>query len=152
MRIIIGSDHGGVARKREIIDCLVGEGHDVENRGVDTEDSVDYPDIARDVCGEYKRGHYDFGILLCGTGIGVSISANKINGIRCALVFDEYTAQMAKAHNNANFIAFGGRTTYAAAVTDMIKSFMNTEFEGGRHQRRVGKIAALENETLGEVR
>jgi ribose 5-phosphate isomerase B len=152
MRIIIGSDHGGVARKREIIDFLSGEGHSVENRGVDTEDSVDYPDIVRDVCEEYKRGDYDFGILLCGTGIGVSITANKVNGIRCALVFDEYTARMAKAHNNANFIALGGRNTYSTAVTDMVKTYMNTEFEGGRHERRVGKIDTLEKETLSEGR
>ncbi len=150
MRIIIGSDQGGIERKREIIDFLEREGHSVENRGVDTDDLVDYPDIARDVCGQYKRGGYDFGILLCGTGIGISISANKIGGIRCALLFDEYTAKMAKAHNNANFIAFGGRTTYSSGLADMITTFMETEFKGGRHQRRVSKIAILEEESLGE--
>ena len=151
MRIIIGSDHGGVERKREIINFLEREGHSVENRGVDTEDLVDYPDIARDVCGQYKRGGYDFGILLCGTGIGISISANKIGGIRCALLFDEYTARMAKAHNNANFIAFGGRNTYSTGLADMITTFMETKFQGGRHQRRVSKIATLEEESLGEA-
>ncbi len=150
MRIIIGSDHGGVERKREIIEFLEREGHSVENRGVDTEDLVDYPDIAQDVCEQYKRGGYDFGILLCGTGIGISISANKIRGIRCALLFDEYTAKMAKAHNNANFIAFGGRNTYSTELADMMTTFMDTEFEGGKHQQRVSKIAILEEEPLGE--
>jgi ribose 5-phosphate isomerase B len=150
MRFIIGSDHGGVERKREIIEFLEKKGHSVENRGVDTEDSVDYPDIVRDVCGQYKRGDYDYGILLCGTGIGVSICANKISGIRCALLFDEYTARMAKAHNNANFIAFGGRNTYSTSITAMITTFIDTEFEGGRHQRRVGKIAVLEEDLFGK--
>ena len=95
-------------------------------------------------CTEFKRGGYDFGILLCGTGIGVSMTANKIKGIRCALIHDLFTAEMAKAHNDANFIAFGGRVKYNVPVTKMIEKFMETEFAGERHCRRVGKIMDAE--------
>jgi len=105
---------------------------------------VDYPDIAVAACKEFKRGAYDFGILLCGSGIGMSIVANKIKGIRCAQVFDLFTAEMAKAHNNANFIAFGGRVKYSVSVTQMIEKFMNTDFAGDRHERRVAKIMDVE--------
>jgi len=144
MRIVIGADHGGVRLKAEIIRFLEGQGNEVRNMGVDTEGSVDYPDIASRTCGEYGRGGYDFGILVCGTGLGVSIAANKIAGIRCGQVFDPYTARKARAHNNANFIAFGGRVSYATPVTELISVFMKTEVEGGRHERRVRKLAELE--------
>ena len=146
MRIVIGSDHGGVKLKEELTRYLQGKRHTVKNMGVDTEESVDYPDIARLTCGEFKRGKYDFGILLCGTGIGISIAANKIVGIRCAAVFDLFTAQMASAHNRANFIAFGGRNTYTVPATVMVQCFLDTGFEGGRHQMRVDKISSLEQE------
>ena len=108
-KIIIASDHGAVSLKREIIDFLKTKKLDVKDMGVHSEDAVDYPDIAVAACAEFKKGGYDFGILLCGTGIGISITANKIKGIRCALIHDIFTAEMAKAHNDANFIAFGGR-------------------------------------------
>jgi ribose 5-phosphate isomerase B len=144
MNIVIASDQAGVKQKAEIIQYLKSKNHNVSNMGVNSEDSVDYPDVARKACQEYLNGDYDFGILLCGTGIGVSISANKINGIRCALIHDNYTAQMAKAHNNANFIAFGGRLTYSIPLTEMIETYMKTNFGGGRHQRRVDKIMDME--------
>jgi ribose 5-phosphate isomerase B len=144
MRIVVGADHGGVKLKAEIIEFLEGLGHSVRNMGVDTEESVDYPDVASRTCLEYKRGGYDFGILICGTGLGVSIAANKVSGIRCGQVFDPYTARMARSHNNANFIAFGGRVTYAYPVTRLISVFMETQVEGGRHERRVRKVADLE--------
>jgi len=108
--------------------------------------SVDYPDVALAACDEFKKGGYDFGILLCGTGIGVSIAANKVKGIRCALIYDLFSAEMAKAHNNANFIAFGGRIQYAVPVTEMIDKFMNTTFSGSRHERRIAKIMAIEDQ------
>jgi len=110
--------------------------------GVDTTASVDYPDIARKAAAAYLGGRYDFGILCCGTGIGISIAANKVPGIRCALVFDLFMAEMCKCHNDANFLAFGGRITYHTPVIDMIEKFMSSEFEGGRHAVRVNKIEA----------
>jgi len=146
-KIIIASDHGAVALKSEIISFLKTKQCDVKDIGVNSEDPVDYPDIAVLACNEYKKGGYDFGILLCGTGIGVSITANKIKGIRCALIHDLFTAEMAKAHNNANFIAFGGRVKYAVPVTEMIEKFMETKFAGDRHERRVAKIMDTEKIT-----
>jgi ribose 5-phosphate isomerase B len=143
-KIVIASDHGAVALKSEIIAFLKTKNCEVNDMGVNSEDSVDYPDIAVTACNEFKKGGYDFGILLCGTGIGVSITANKIKGIRCALIQDLFTAEMAKAHNDANFIAFGGRVKYSAPVTKMIEKFMETEFAGDRHSRRVAKIMAAE--------
>ena len=104
-----------------------------------------YPDTAVIACDEFKKGGYDFGILLCGTGIGMSITANKIKGIRCAQVHDLFTAEMAKAHNDANFIAFGGRVRYSVPVMKMIEIFMDTKFAGDRHARRVAKIMDVEN-------
>lgn len=146
MKIVIASDHGAVELKKQIIDHLTKTGHQVKNLGVDTTDSVDYPDMARLACEEYKKGGYDFGILCCGTGIGISIAANKLHGIRCALLMDNFAAEMAKAHNNANFIAFGGRMHYTVPVTEMIDTFIKTSFQGGRHQSRVDKIHALEQD------
>jgi ribose 5-phosphate isomerase B len=143
-KIVIASDHGAVALKSEIISFLKSKNCEVKDMGVNTEDSVDYPDMAVSACNEFKKGGYDFGILLCGTGIGISITANKIKGIRCALICDLFTAEMAKAHNDANFIAFGGRVKYAVPVTAMIEKFMETDFAGDRHLRRVAKIMDAE--------
>jgi ribose 5-phosphate isomerase B len=143
-KVIIASDHGAVALKSEIISFLKTKSYEVKDMGVNTEDSVDYPDIAVLACEEFNRGGYDFGILLCGTGIGMSITANKIKGIRCAQVFDLFTAEMAKAHNDANFIAFGGRVKYTVPVTEMIDNFMNTTFASDRHTRRVTKIMRID--------
>ena len=143
-KIIIASDHGAVSLKQEIISFLKSNNCEVKDLGVNTEDSVDYPDIALLACNEFKKGGYNFGILLCGTGIGMSISANKIDSIRCAQVYDLFTAEMAKAHNNANFIAFGGRVKYSVPVIEMIDTFMKTNFSGDRHERRIAKIMALD--------
>lgn len=143
-KVVIASDHGAVALKSEIISFLKTKSCGVKDMGVNTGVSVDYPDIAVLACEEFKRGGYDFGILLCGTGIGMSIAANKIKGIRCAQIFDLFTAEMAKAHNDANFIAFGGRVKYSVPVTEMIDNFMNTSFASDRHTRRVSKIMDLD--------
>jgi ribose 5-phosphate isomerase B len=143
-KIVIASDHGAVNLKSEIISFLKTKNCEVKDMGVNCDDSVDYPDIAVLACNEFKKGGYDFGILLCGTGIGISITANKIKGIRCAQIFDLFTAEMAKAHNDANFIAFGGRVKYSVPVTAMIEKFMETEFAGDRHVRRVAKIMDAE--------
>jgi ribose 5-phosphate isomerase B len=143
-KIIIASDHGAVALKSEIISFLKTRNCEIKDMGVNSEDSVDYPDIAVAACEEFKKGGYDFGILLCGTGIGMSITANKVKGIRCAQIQDLFTAEMAKAHNDANFIAFGGRVKYIVPVTKMIEKFMDTKFAGDRHARRVAKIMDTE--------
>lgn len=144
-KIIIACDHGALALKKQIISYLKDKYFVVKDMGVNNEESVDYPDIAVSTCHEFNNGGYDFGILLCGTGIGMSIAANKIKGIRCAIIHDLFTAEMAKAHNNANFIAFGGRVRYSVPVTDMIDKFITTSFEGSRHERRINKIMALDN-------
>ncbi len=143
MNILIANDHGAVELKASIVESLRAKGHTVENLGVDTADSVDYPDMARLAADRFLAGGFDFGILCCGTGIGISMAANKIHGIRCAQVFDLFSAEMSKAHNDANFIAFGGRISYAVPVMDMIEKYMATSYEGGRHARRVGKIDAM---------
>lgn len=143
-KVIIASDHGAVALKSEIVAFLKTKNCEIKDMGVHSDDSVDYPDIAVIACNEFKKGGYDFGILLCGTGIGMSITANKIKGIRCALVHDLFTAEMAKAHNDANFIAFGGRVKYSLPVTKMIEKFMDTKFGGERHERRISKMMVLD--------
>jgi ribose 5-phosphate isomerase B len=140
MNILIANDHGAVDLKNDIIVSLRSSGHTVENLGVDTADAVDYPDIAKKATSRYLTGGYDFGIVCCGTGIGISIAANKMRGIRCAQVFDLFTAEMCKRHNNANFLSFGGRNHYAVPVIEMIEKYMSTEYEGGRHAVRVDKI------------
>ena len=144
MKVVVANDHGAVALTQRIVDHLNQRGIDVDYLGVATEDSVDYPDMAKLACDKYLCGGYDFGILCCGTGIGISISANKIHGIRCALPQNIFAATMAKEHNNANFIAFGGRIDYPEPVLAMVDAFIDTEFAGGRHQRRVDKIMNLE--------
>lgn len=149
-RIIIGNDHGAVDLKLRIVAHLESRGFTVHNCGVDDESSVDYPDIAATVCREFLDAHaagtpYALGILCCGTGIGISISANKIHGIRCALPQNIFAAQMAREHNNANFLAFGGRIAYHEPLEAMIDAFLDSTPEGGRHANRVSKIMALEN-------
>ena len=144
MRVVIANDHGAVALKKELVSWLKAQGHEVVNLGVDVEDRVDYPDMAAAACTEYKKGGYDFGLLLCGTGIGISIAANKIEGIRCALIHDIFTATMAREHNDANFVAMGGRVEYAVPPTEILAAFMNAKFQGGRHAERVAKIMELD--------
>jgi len=145
-KIVIACDHGAVDLKDEIVAFLKKKNIEVTDMGTHGSAAVDYPDMALAACNEFKKGGYEFGILLCGTGIGVSIAANKIKGIRCALLFDLFCAEMAKSHNNANFIAFGGRIKYAIPVTDMIEKFMNTAFAGDRHERRIAKMMAIEDQ------
>ncbi len=142
---VVGSDHGGLEIKAQIKTLLENAGFSVKDLGVTTTDSVDYPDTTEKVCREYMRGGYEFGVVLCGTGIGASIAANKIDGIRCALIHDVFTASMAKEHNNANILALGGRNTYQDSIESMLQAFTGAVFAGGRHSRRVDKITALES-------
>ena len=144
MKVVIANDHGAVELAKRIIKHLEKRAIEVTYLGTDKEESVDYPDQAEKAVLEYRKGDYDFGVVLCGTGIGISISANKMKGIRCALVQDSYTAKMTKAHNNSNFIAFGGRVKYPEPVEDILDAYIDTQFEGGRHSRRIEKMMALE--------
>ena len=146
MKITIGSDHGAVELKEEVKKVLAEfEGVEVKDVGTFGTASVDYPDIAEKVCAEVVSGAADRGIVLCGTGLGISIAANKIKGIRCALCNDVYSARMSREHNNANVLAMGGRVTGFGPAGEIVRVWMTTEFAGGRHARRVDKIMALEN-------
>lgn len=146
-RVVVANDHGAVEIGKQIVEHLRSRGYEVNHLGVVSADSVDYPDMAAQACGEYLAGGYEFGVVCCGTGIGISIAANKIDGIRCALPQNIFASQMAKSHNNANFIAFGGRIDYVEPVTAMLDAFVDSTFEGGRHAKRVGKITSLEGGT-----
>ena len=145
MRITIGSDHGAVQLKEEV-KMVLKEFGDIEDKDVGTSGtkSVDYPDSAAKVCADVVSGEADRGIVLCGTGIGISIAANKIKGIRCALCNDVYSAKMSRHHNDANVLAMGGRVLGFGPAGEIVRAWVTTEFDGGRHERRVGKIAALE--------
>jgi len=140
MKIAIASDHGGFELKEKLITYLESKGIIVENLGTYSPDSVDYPDYADKMAECILRGKADLGILICGTGIGISIAANRHQGIRAALLYNKFAAEMAKKHNNANVIVFGGRTMNFEDVTSYIDIFLRTSFEGGRHQRRIDKL------------
>ena len=144
MTIAIASDHGGFELKGILIDYLAEKGHAIINLGTDSPESVDYPDYAKYCCDEVLSKRADFGILVCGTGVGISIAANKIDGIRCGLCPSKEIASLVKQHNNANVIALGGRFTSPEDAKDIVDSYMEARFEGGRHQTRVDKIMALE--------
>lgn len=146
MKITIGSDHGAVDLK-EAVKKVLAEFDDVEVKDIGTfgTESVDYPEIAEKVCADVVSGAADRGIVLCGTGIGISMAANKIKGIRCALCHDDYTAQMSREHNDANVLAMGGRVLGFGVAGKIVRVWLKTEFEGGRHERRVNKLMELEN-------
>ncbi len=146
MKITIGSDHGAVDLKEAVKKVLAEfDGVEVKDVGTFGTEAVDYPDIAEKVCADVVSGAADRGIVLCGTGIGISMAANKIHGIRCALCHDDYTAQMSREHNDANVLAMGGRVLGFGVAGKIVRVWLKSEFEGGRHARRVNKIMALEN-------
>jgi ribose 5-phosphate isomerase B len=142
--IVIGSDHGGLELKSVLCEALHQRGLEIADLGTENGDSVDYPDFAEKVAGAVSRGEAEKGILVCGTGIGMSIVANKFPGVRAALVTDEYMARMAKEHNNANILVLGGRVLEAMAACRIVGVWLDAVYEGGRHQRRLDKIAQLE--------
>ena len=144
MKIAIGSDHGGYALKEKVYQSLLADGWEITDFGTDSEESCDYPIFAQKVAEAVASGEYDRGILLCGTGIGISIAANKVAGIRCALVSDCYSARVAREHNNSNILAMGGRVLGIAIALDIVNIWLKSDFDGGRHQRRVDQITALE--------
>ncbi|MDO4460315.1 MAG: ribose 5-phosphate isomerase B [Clostridia bacterium] len=145
MKIAIGCDHGGFDLKEEVKAYLVEEGHTVEDFGCYNTDSVDYPDIAAPCARSVAEGKNEFGVLICSTGIGISMAANKVNGVRAALCTDEYLAMMTRKHNNANVLCMGGHVVTKQEAFRMVDMFLKTEFEGGRHCRRVDKLADIEN-------
>jgi ribose 5-phosphate isomerase B len=142
--IIIGSDHGGLALKAALNSYLNRRGFDVTDAGTNGDASVDYPDFGQKVAEAVIAGEAEQGILICGTGIGMSIAANKIPGIRAALVTDVFMARMAREHNNANVLVLGGRVLDEQKACDLVGAWLDATFEGGRHQARLDKITALE--------
>jgi len=145
MRISIGADHAGFKLKQHVVEYLRGLGHDVDDRGTHTEESVDYPGICAEVGREVVEGRADRGIVIGGSGQGEQIAANKVPGVRAALCNDLYTARMSREHNDANVLAMGGRIVAPGLADEIVKLWLETPFEGGRHQRRVDQIHAIEN-------
>ena len=140
MKIAIGCDHAAFDEKNNLITYLENKKFLVKDFGCFSNDSVDYPDYARLVAKEIQKNNYDFGILICGSGIGISIAANRHRGIRAALCTSEFHAEMSRKHNDANIIALGARITPIDEMFSIISKFLDTEFEGGRHQNRIEKI------------
>lgn len=145
MRVAIGCDHRGIEFKKSIIEVLEKAGHTVKDFGSYTEDAVDYPDIAKEVGETVVSGDYDRGILICGTGIGMSIAANKVMGIRAALCHNDFCALRSRQHNDANVLCMGSEIV-KEEMPDIVNTFLTTEFEGGRHQRRVDKMKDMESQ------
>jgi ribose 5-phosphate isomerase B len=144
MRVAIGADQGGYELKQRVAEFLITQGHVVVDLGIHRLESVDYPDIAALVADAVVAGEAERGILICGTGIGVSLAANKVGGVRAALCTDCYMARMAREHNDAQILCLGGRVLGIGLALDIVQVFLSSEFLGGRHARRVGKISALE--------
>lgn len=147
MKIAIGADHAGFALKDQVRDALREAGHEVIDTGTHSPESTDYPDYAGAVARHVVTGVAERGILVCSTGVGMSIAANKVPGIRAALAFNADEVRLTRAHNDANVITIGARYTAVEAAHEMVRIFLETPFEGGRHARRVGKITDLEKES-----
>ncbi|WP_438314995.1 ribose 5-phosphate isomerase B [Sporosarcina sp. FA9] len=145
MKIAISSDHGGNRLRMEIIQLLTELKVQFDDFGPATDDSVDYSDFSTPIANAVAAGKYDRGILICGTGIGMSIAANKVKGIRCALVHDVFSAKATREHNDSNILAMGERVIGPGLAREIVTTWLNTSFEGGRHQRRVEKMMELEN-------
>jgi ribose 5-phosphate isomerase B len=144
MKVYIGADHAGVLVKDFVKELFIKKGYEVEDFGTNSTNRVDYPDFAKKVATAVAEDKNSFGVLICGTGIGMSIAANKIKGIRAAEVHDYYTAKMARAHNDANILCFGERIVGKGEIETIVEAWCETTFEGGRHKNRVEKIMALE--------
>lgn len=145
LKLCLGSDHAGFALKTEILQQLSDAGFTVEDLGTFSEQSCDYPDSARAVGEAVAAGQFQLGILICGTGLGMSMAANKIAGVRAALCSETFSARMARAHNDANVLCLGSRVVGGGLAIDVVHAFLDGAFEGGRHQRRVDKLSALED-------
>ena len=148
MKIALASDHAGYNAKLAIKADLEGEGYEVREVGTDSADSCEYPDFALAAATAVARGEFERGVLICSTGVGISIAANKVRGIRCALCADEICAEYSRRHNDAQIIAMGAKVTSLETMKTLVNIFLTTDFEGGRHQRRVDKIMAIEQLTI----
>lgn len=144
MKIAIGADHAGFRLKEHLRTRLAEEGHQIVDKGTTSEESTDYPDYAKEVAESVSRGDVDRGILVCSTGVGMSIAANKVHGVRAALGFNEEEVRLTRQHNNANVLTLGQKFTPDDVADQLVQAFLTTDFDGGRHERRVGKIAAIE--------
>jgi ribose 5-phosphate isomerase B len=144
MKIALGSDHGGLRLKKEIINHLEKKGIEFKDFGAYSDESCDYPDFAEKVAVEVVAKNYDFGILVCGTGIGIGIAANKVPGVRAALCSDTFSAHATREHNNANILTLGERIVGPGLAIDIVDTFLNAKFEGDRHGRRIDKISEIE--------
>ncbi|MBA9027880.1 ribose 5-phosphate isomerase B [Peribacillus huizhouensis] len=148
MKIAITSDHGGIVIREEIKKLMDELGIPYDDFGCTCQSSVDYPDYALPVAEKVANGEYDKGILICGTGIGMSIAANKVKGIRCALVHDVYSAKLTRQHNDSNMLAMGERVIGPGLARSIAQAWLTEEFEGGRHANRIGKISEYENKNV----
>ncbi len=144
MRIAVGSDHRGHAVRSKVLDLVRRLGHEVEDAGTDSSESVDYPDIAAEVAGKLSRGEVDRAILICGTGLGMCIAANKFPGVRAAPCHDDLTAEMSRRHNDLNALCLSADLLGEPLIDRMVEIWLTTPFEGGRHSRRIEKISKLE--------
>lgn len=145
-KVAIGCDHGGFNLKKIVCEYLTKQGFEVFDMGTDSTESCNYPDIAKEVAEKIAFGEASLGILICGTGIGISIAANKIKGIRAACCSDSFSAKMCRAHNDANILCFGERVIGQGLALELVDAFLSTEFEGGRHKTRVDLISKIEQE------
>lgn len=143
-RIAIGNDHAAVEMKNEIMAYLEEKGHELINFGTDTNESCDYPVYGKKVAEAVASGEADCGVLICGTGIGISLAANKVKGIRCAVCSEAVSARLTKEHNNANIIAFGARIIGIETAKSIVDAWLDAEFMGGKHQRRIDMLSAME--------
>ncbi len=150
MKIVIACDHGGLELKQAVKEHLIKNGYDVNDIGVNDTNSVDYPDYGKCAGEIVSRNEADKGIVICGTGIGISIAANKVKGIRCALCTNEYMARMSRMHNDANMLAMGNRVIGQGAALDIVDVWLATSFEGGRHENRVKKLMEIEKNNKDE--
>lgn len=146
MKIVIANDHAAVELKQEVASYIEKLGHEVINIGTDSHDSCNYPEYGKKAADMVASGQADFGVLICGTGVGISLAANKVKGIRCGVCSEATTARLIRQHNDANMIAFGARIVGPELAKDIVKAFLTAEFMGGRHATRVNMIIAIENE------
>lgn len=147
MKIALAADHAGYEEKEKLKKTLDEIGVEYDDLGTNSEESVDYPDFARKVGEAVARGDYEQGLLVCGSGTGMAITANKVRGVRAAVAWNEETARLARQHNDANVLSIGARTTPEEEIPKIVKSWFATDFEGGRHERRVQKISEVENDS-----
>ncbi|HHX09966.1 MAG TPA: ribose 5-phosphate isomerase B [Firmicutes bacterium] len=148
MKVAIGSDHAGYRQKGEVAALIKDLGHEVTDFGTHSEESVDYPDFALRVAQAVSQGEADLGVLVCGTGLGMAIAANKVKGIRAVTCGDTFSARASREHNDANVLCIGARVTGGGLALDIVKTWLESEFQGGRHVRRVNKISEIESANL----